>query len=87
MNIENVRYTATLPLAYINELKEMAMNKIIPSVNYAINEAVDEYLKSQKAERYAALMQEAGRDEAFIARTVCCAEDFSAVDSEVSGTW
>lgn len=85
--METVRYTATLPMAYVDELKEMAKDKKIPSVNFAINEALDEYLKSRKAEKYEALMMEAGHDKAFLARTTSCAEDFKIVDSEVSGTW
>jgi len=87
MASKTIRYTATLPLTYVDELKEMAKTKKIPSVNYAINRALDEYLKSQKTERYAALMKEAGQDKAFLARTMSCGEDFNAVDSEVSGTW
>ncbi|MCL2343620.1 MAG: hypothetical protein FWC62_06965 [Firmicutes bacterium] len=87
MKSETVRYTATLPTVYIEELKEMAKEKKVPSVNYAINKALEGYLKDQKAARYAALMREAGRDPAFLARTVSCSEDFKAVDSEVSGTW
>ena len=87
MKTETVRYTATLPLVYVDELKEMAKKKKITSVNVAINEALDEYLKNQRAARYEALMREAGRDEAFLARTAGCFEDFETVDSEVSGTW
>lgn len=87
MRQETIRYTATLPMAYVDELKEMAREKIIPSVNFAINEALDAYLKDRKAEQYRALMKEAGRDKVFLARTKSCADDFEIVDSEVSGTW
>ena len=87
MRTENIRYTATLPLAYLNELKEMAKNKKIPSVNYAINEALEEYLRGRKAAQYESLMKEAGRDKAFLDRTAVCMEDFNIIDSEVSGTW
>jgi DNA polymerase/3'-5' exonuclease PolX len=87
MKPETVRYTATLPMPYVDELKKMAEAKIVPSVNYAINEALDEYLKNRKASRYQALMREAGRDNAFLARTASCAEDFKALDNEVPGTW
>ena len=87
MKLETVRYTATLPMVYFDELKEMTKKKKIPSVNYAINEALEGYLKNQKAAQYAALMREAGRDQEFLARTLRCSEDFQAVDSEVSGTW
>lgn len=87
MTQKTIRYIATLPLSYVNELKEMAKAKKIPSVNFAINKALDEYLKGQKAAQYAALMKEAGQDKEFLARTIGCSEDFSAIDSEVSGTW
>ena len=68
-------------------LKELASEKKIPSVNFAVTEAVCEYLKEQKAAHYEALMKEAGHDKAFLARTTSCAEEFSAVDAEVSGKW
>ena len=87
MTSKTVRYTATLPLAYVNELKKLASEKFIPSVNSAINEALDEYLKDRKAVKYETLMKEAGQDKAFLTRTMCCAEDFNVVDGEVSGKW
>ena len=87
MKLETTRFTATLPSVYLDELKEMAKEKRIPSVNFAINEALEAYIKSRKAAQYEALMKEAGRDEAFLARTASCAEDFKVVDSEVSGEW
>ena len=87
MALKTIRYTATLPTDYVEELKELAKEKIIPSVNFAINEALDDYLKSRKAAQYAAMMQEAANNPAFLERTMGCAEDFTAVDSEVSGKW
>ena len=87
MTTKTVRYTATLPFTYVSELKELAREEKIPSVNYAINEAIDGYLKEKKADQYKTLLKEAGQDKAFLARTIRCAEDFSAVDGEVSGGW
>ena len=87
MSTKTVRYTATLPFAYVCELKELAKEEKIPSVNYAINEAIDEYLKEKKASQYKTLLKEAGQDKAFLARTMSNADDFSVVDSEVSGEW
>jgi DNA polymerase/3'-5' exonuclease PolX len=87
MKAETVRFTATLPLAYIGELKEMAKEKKIPSVNFAINEALSEYIRTRKAERYESLLIEAGQDKSFLARTASCADDFRDIDSEVAGTW
>ena len=87
MNSETVRYTATLPLPLVNELEKMAKERLIPSVNYAINEALDEYLKDRKTTRYEELMREAGHDKAFLARTIRCQEGFEIVDGEVLGEW
>ncbi|MCL2035449.1 MAG: hypothetical protein FWG94_12090 [Oscillospiraceae bacterium] len=87
MKFETVRYTATLPMPYVDELKKMAQDKVIPSVNFAINEALDEYMKGRKTALYENLMKEAGCDKAFLSRTMKCSEDFAHVDSEVSGEW
>ena len=87
LKTKTIRYTASLPYEFVYELKELMKEKAIPSVNYAINEALNEYLKSLRTARYAALMKEAAHDDAFLSRTLACANDFSAVDSEVSGVW
>jgi hypothetical protein len=86
MKRETVRYTATLPLTYVDELKKMAEEKVIPSVNFAINEALEEYMKNLKASRYESLMKEAGRDKVFLARTKSCTVDFEAVDAQYPTT-
>ena len=87
MASDTTRYTATLPLVYMEELRKMADAKKIPSVNFAINKALEDYLKNQKAQQYTALMREAGQDEAFLARTLSSNDDFSIVDNEVKGSW
>ena len=83
MTTKKTRYTATLPIEFIEELKILVRENIIPSVNFAITEALSEYIKSSKAAQYEALMKEAGRDKEFLSRTLICAEDFKVVDSEV----
>ena len=85
MATKTIRYTATLPLDHANELRGHAKEKKIPSVNYAINVALDMYIKEQKAAEYEAQMKNAGQDKAFLSRTMSCAGDFNAVDSEVEG--
>ena len=84
---ETARYTTTLPIGLLNELKDLAKSKQIPSVNFAIRQAVDDYLAQVKKKQYDALMKEAAKDEAFMKRTMKCAEDFSFSDSEVQGEW
>lgn len=84
---EMTRITATLPVAVIDELKALASAKQIPSVNYAIRQAVDEYLTQERKKQYNAMMQEAARDKAFVERTAKCDTDFTFADSEVQGEW
>ena len=81
------RYTTTLPVGSLDELKALAKSKQIPSVNYAIRQAVDDYLVQIKRKQYDAMMKEAAKDKAFINRTMNCAQDFSFADSEVQGEW
>ena len=87
MAIKTIRYTATLPLDHVNELRVLAKEKKIPSVNYAINVALDMYIREHKAAEYEAQMVIAGQDSTFLSRTLSCADDFSAIDDEVDGKW
>ncbi len=84
---KTVRITATLPSIYLDELKQMAEEQQIPSVNFAIRQALEAYLKQVKKREYDEMMQEAAKDAAFLARTEKCAEDFDPFDSEVLGEW
>lgn len=84
---KTTRFTATLPTVYLDELKKLAKAQRIPSVNFAIREAIDEYLKQVKKREYDEMMKAASNDRAFVERTVKCANDFIFSDSEVSGEW
>ncbi len=84
---KTVRFTATLPSVYIDELKQLTKEQQIPSVNFGIRQALDEYLKQVKKREYDAMMKAAANDQAFMERTMKCAEDFSFSDSEAQGEW
>ena len=84
---QTIKYTATLSEESIQELKTLAEKKVIPSVNYAIREAIEEYIAQTKKQLYEKQMQEAAEDERFQKRTMDCNKEFTFVDSEVSGTW
>ena len=60
---KTVRYTATLPSDYIDELKQLAKAQQIPSVNFAIRQALDEYLKQAKRREYDEMMKKAAKDK------------------------
>ena len=87
MAAKTIRYTATLRLDHVNELRELAQEKKIPSVNYAISIAIDSYIRERRAAEYEAQMKDASQDKAFMSRTMNCADDFSAIDGEVDGKW
>ncbi|MHB1151111.1 MAG: hypothetical protein ACYCWE_02260 [Eubacteriales bacterium] len=82
-----VRFTASLPAEYIDELKLLAEEKAIPSVNFGIKAALADYLKRIKQTKYEAQMREAASDKDFLARTITCDNDFMDADNEVSGQW
>ncbi len=87
VNSSTSRVTATLPTEQVKMLKQLSLEHRIPSVNFAIRQAVDEYLKQLKKSQYETLMAEAANDDDFIQRSMSCAEDFAYVDSEVAGEW
>ena len=84
MNGKNtIKYTATLSTSSIDELKSLADRKIVPSVNFAIREAIEAYIVRTKKELYEKAIREASQDEDFLRRTFETQEAFSFVDSEI----
>ena len=59
VNSSTSRVTATLPTEQVKMLKQLSLEHRIPSVNFAIRQAVDEYLKQLKKTQYETLMAEA----------------------------
>ena len=66
----------------IDMLPDSAIEKVITFIS-----TLDEYLTSREATQYEVLMKEAGHDDAFLNRTLCCSEDFELVDAEISEKW
>ena len=85
--LETKRITTTLPVAFIDELKALVSSNQIPSVNFAIRQAVDDYLAEARKRKYDAMMKEAANDRAFMSRTSKCDEDFIFADSDVQSEW
>ena len=86
-NMKTTRFTATLPEEYLEQLKEMTETNEIPSINFAIREAIELYIKEVKKAKYEALMEEAANDKEFLERTCECENDFKYADSEVPEEW
>ena len=78
-NNRTVRYTASLPAAYLAELKLLADEQTIPSVNSGIKIALEDYFKRIKQTKYEAQMREAAYDKEFLARTCKCDDDFNKI--------
>ena len=83
----NVRYTTVLPAKYVEELKQLAAQKVITSVNNGIREAVELFLSEARRELYAQKMAEAAKDQRFLERTLDTQSAYSHIDSEVGGQW
>ena len=83
----NVRYTTVLPVKDVEELKKLASQKVISSVNNGIREAIEMFLEKVKYDLYAKEMTEASKDKRFIERTLETQSIFEHADSEVSGEW
>ena len=82
-SIDNsVKYTVVLPESSINQLKELADNNKIVSVNAGVREAIEEYIVKIKKENYRAMLKEAVKDPEFIKRIDDTMESFKYVDKE-----
>ena len=86
-NTKNIKYTAVLPNEYVLELKELAAKKFIPSVNFGIRLAVENFISESKSELYQKQMEAAAKDKQFIKRTLETQEAYANADSEVGGQW
>lgn len=47
---KTICYTTTFSSSYLEELKKFTKENIIPSINYAIRYAIEEYIKYEKKE-------------------------------------
>lgn len=80
-----VKYTFVLPSENIEKLKVLTRNKRIKSVNSAVKEAIEEYLKRVDDEDYMIQLQEAAKDPEFIRRTGDTEKFYYEIDKETEG--
>jgi metal-responsive CopG/Arc/MetJ family transcriptional regulator len=85
--LEKIKYTTVLPKHAVEELKTLAMQQVIPSVNQGIQKAIELFLVEKKKEQYKKLMEEASIDEAFLKRTRETQKVFEDSDSQIGETW
>lgn len=84
---DTIKYTAVLPASQVQSLKEMASRKEIPSVNYGIRQALEQYLENEKRARYEREMQMAAQDNEFMTRTMGAQAAFAELDEEEMREW
>jgi len=83
----SVKYTTVLPKVCIDEMKNLADKKIIPSVSQGIRLAIENFIESKKQMAYANSLKDAASNNAFIKRTMDTQNDFAVVDNEGVGSW
>ena len=65
----SIKYTTVLPKVCLDEMKNLADKKIVPSVSQGIRVAIEEFIATQKQQAYADSLKDASTDEEFIRRT------------------
>ena len=76
---DGVKYTVVLPESDIQQLKLLASQKKISSINAGVREAVELYLVQQKQEAYRQQLQEGMKDPAFIQRNEELMHEFEEI--------
>jgi len=87
MDDQNIKYTVVLPVEYVSDLKRLAADKVVPSVNAAIREAVETYIVNRKHEEYVKGMTAASKDPAFMESIRDIQKAFEYADNEVDWEW
>lgn len=62
----------------------MTKENKIPSINYAIRHAIEEYIKSEKKREYNKMMKQASKDKSFNERNEKCLNEFKSLDSDMN---
>ncbi len=76
-----------LPRKHVSELKEMAREAQIPSVNKGIRLAIEDFIKAQNKLIYEQKMREAAEDKDYMNRIAETEADFALVDDEEMSSW
>ncbi|HRX42664.1 MAG TPA: hypothetical protein P5315_07800 [Clostridia bacterium] len=77
--------TFSLPVEYIDKLREYSKNKIIPSMNAGIRDALDNYFKLQEKKRVYEIMKEASTDNLLLNDISESMAAFNGIDEDADG--
>jgi len=83
----SIKYTTVLPKICIDEMKDLADKKIVPSVSHGIRLAIENFIVAQRQQEYVNSLKDATNDNAFIKRTMDAQNDFEVVDEEGVRLW
>ena len=84
---DTIRYTTVLPVEQVKELKKMAREERIASVNQGIRLAIDNFVKEQNKLIYKQKMREAAEDKDYMNRIAETQADFALLDDEEMSSW
>ena len=77
-------YTFSLPIELLNKLKKYSSEGHVPSVNSAVKEAIESYVKVIEKQNLYIQMKEASKDPMFMEDLDSVMYDFSYSDYEVT---
>jgi len=77
-------YTFSLPIDLLNKLKQFSNEGHVPSINAAVKEAIESYVKILEKQYLFDQMKEAAQDPMFINDLQNAMDDFSLSDFEAT---
>ncbi|MDW7675243.1 MAG: hypothetical protein SCK28_11980 [Bacillota bacterium] len=77
-------YTFSLPIDLLNKLKDFSNDGYVPSVNAAVKEAIESYVKNLEKQSLFISMKEAAEDPMFIKDLEDVINDFDYSDFEAT---
>lgn len=78
-------FTFSLPTDLLEKFRDYVRQHDIPSLNAAVREALEEYLKKIEKEKLRREMAEASKDPLFMKDVRDCMQSFEVSDSETAG--
>lgn len=82
-----VKSTININKDYLDELKLLISENRLSSLTEGINNAIAMYLSFERKKRYYTAMEEAGKDDAFINRTMDSQAFFDSMETEPDSKW
>lgn len=82
---ENKNYTFSLPIELLDKIRAYSNEGYIPSVNFAVREAIEAYAKNLDKEKLYNEMKKASKDPLFLSDLNNTMNDFCYVDFEKIG--